>query len=294
MNVSRRVTSFARRLPYIPRRIRSEASRAWLSARNRWSRSPVTGDANVLVSLTTYGPRHATVHLAIESIARGSVRPRELVLWVDDPVLLAAPTPGIARLISRGLQVRSTSDYGPHKKYFPALPDVVAGGFTHLVTADDDSLYPRRWLYGLVKVGSASPNDIVCYRARRVTFNGDDLAAWQAWPLCDDEQASFLNLAIGDAGVAYPRTFLPSLIDRGEEFLNTAPRADDLWLHSTALRGGVKTRQVASRALRQLVIPGTQSVGLARTNIGLSENDKQLRATHRCEELEVLRGEASK
>ena len=69
--------------------VRSRVDIFCLMLRNRLGRSPVaTGGPGVVVSMTTYGKRVRTVHLAIESIARGAVRPARLILWLDEPELV--------------------------------------------------------------------------------------------------------------------------------------------------------------------------------------------------------------
>ncbi|MEX5298612.1 hypothetical protein RCG67_07505 [Kocuria sp. CPCC 205292] len=50
------------------------------ACRNRFATGPVTDDAPVVVSLTSYGDRIRTVHWVVEAIGRGSVRPQRLIL----------------------------------------------------------------------------------------------------------------------------------------------------------------------------------------------------------------------
>ncbi|GAA1761558.1 hypothetical protein GCM10009767_20720 [Kocuria aegyptia] len=91
----------------------------WFAYRNRWTIDPVCGDAPVVVCLTSYGRRIRAVHLAVEAIARGSVRPQRLILWLADAEVVAHPPAPLARLVERGLEIRHAADWGPHKKYYP-------------------------------------------------------------------------------------------------------------------------------------------------------------------------------
>ena len=77
------------------------------------------GDAPVVVSLTSYGSRIRAVHLAVESMVHGTVRPQRLILWLREADVVADPPAPLARLVRRGLELRCTEDWGPHQKYYP-------------------------------------------------------------------------------------------------------------------------------------------------------------------------------
>jgi len=261
--------------------------------RNLVSRRRVTapGDGPV-VSLTTFGSRTARVFLAIESIGRGSTLPSRIVLWLDEPAQLARPPRTLRRLRRRGLEIRPTPDHGPHKKYFPYVLSE-ARHVRPLVTADDDTIYPREWLARLVEAHRATPDHVVCFRARRVSFEADgSLAPYASWPLVVDARSSPLTLPTGVSGVLYPPGMLDALRDAGTAFEACAPRTDDIWLHATALRTGTPVRQVADRPGLFPLIPGSQRESLVASNVHRSGNDHALRATYSAAELELLRAAA--
>lgn len=251
-----------------------------LSVVNRWSSRPATGDVDAVVSLTTYGPRFRKVHLAIESIARGSVRPRKLVLWIDDPELYAHPTPSLSRLMARGLEIRTCDDFGPHKKYFPALELVTSGEVSRLVTADDDTLYPRDWLRELDELARRHPSDVICHRARIAQVHESGFEPWDTWPHCDSAEPSVRHFAIGDAGVSYPTPVAEELASRGLAFAERAPRADDVWLHAASISAGAQVRQVRDSPAVPVGVPGTQVVALRDQNVTERLNDRQIQATY--------------
>jgi len=288
--LKRVLRGLAYRLRVAPRQAASVGVATLLRFRNRFSTSSVVGDEPVLVSMTTYGARFHTVHLALESIGRGSVRPSRMVLWVDDPELADNPTPQLLRLIRRGLEVLPCEDYGPHKKYYPALSIMEKElRLDRLITTDDDILYRRNWLSGLVSSAARNPDVILCYRARVVQLDERGFRPWSEWPLCATTSASLLHLAIGDAGVSYPRSMLGILARRGTGFMSVAPRADDIWLHATAVEAGIRTRQLRRRSYIPLMTPGSQAVALAKENIGGGANDRQIGATYQATQIEMLR-----
>jgi len=262
----------------------------WLSITNRLSRSPLTKIGGPVVSLTSYSSRIRTVHLTIESIARGARRPSRLILWLDEVNVVNDPTPGLKRLIRRGLEIRLCKNYGPHKKYFPFVCSETRFDVP-LVTADDDVLYPTYWLRDLCSANAKDPQMIHCFRARVMSFAGGRLSSYAEWQLCETQRPMLCNVAIGTSGIIYPPRFLAQLKRAGEDFSAICPRADDLWLHVQELRAGFKVRQVRARALLFPFIPGTQKAALWNCNIDGGENDAQIRATYDDKDLVALREE---
>ena len=235
----------------------------WLKAANLYSQRPIIGDSDVDVSLTTYGDRTSRVWRTIETIGSGKVRPRRLMLWHEDEEVVRNPPPPLRRLLRRGLTLKHCVDYGPHKKYFPYL---LEGDLDRpLVTADDDVLYPRGWLAGLLSMHR--PDEVIGYRVR-VMNDGP----YTAWPLCTDTHPSFNAMATGVSGVLHPPKVLYALRQRGDEFMQVCPFADDFWLHYAAVASGIPTRQVWEYAASWWPIrPGQE--GLEHRNIQGGGND---------------------
>lgn len=258
-----------------------------LRLRHRFARHSVLGEGAAVVSLTSHGRRLATVHLAIESIAQGDVRPHALLLHVGKGTH-AQDWPGLRRLVRRGLQIIEVDDVGPHTKYWPALahPDLQQRA---LVTADDDIVYPRDWLSRLLAVHQQHPHDVVAHRAYRVRLDEQGLRPYDEWPFCVDTAASVLNFATGVSGVLYPPAMVQGLREAGDGFLALCPKADDVWLHAVAVRYGFAVRQVTHVATHFPLIAGSQVETLMASNVDGGGNDVQLRRTHHAEVLAALR-----
>jgi len=257
--------------------------------RNERSSKPVVSrTGGPVVSVTSYGDRLKTVHLLLESIAAGSALPSRLILWVDSPDAYENPTPQVKRLIDRGLELRLTANFGPHTKYYPYLMDTET--FTApLVTADDDQLYPRWWLEGLIRGHRDNPRQISCYRAHRIGFSKAGISPYRTWKQCKTTEPSLLNFATGVSGVIYPPDFLALLKEAGSDFRELCPKADDVWLHVQALRAGMPIRQLYPHPLRFPTIPGSQSTGLFHGNVLEAQNDPQIERTYRPGDLARLR-----
>jgi hypothetical protein len=264
-----------------------------LAVLNRVSLSPLTAPVGPVVSLTTYGPRANTVYLAIESIGRGSTRPSRLILWIDDETFLRRLPPEIQRQKRRGLEVRSCEDLGPHKKYFPFLQEEEHFD-KPLVTADDDMMYPRNWLEGLVKAFGDYPSNVNCYRARVMSLKSRGIAPYKEWELCESSRPSLTHVATGCSGVIYPPSLLPELKRAGSGFKDCCPNADDLWLHVQAIRAGYKIRQVHEIPVHFSMLPATQQNSLYVQNVVYADgNDRQIRATYKDSDIMILAAEDS-
>lgn len=261
-----------------------------LKLRNRFLTRSVIGNAPVAVSLTSYGTRIDSVYLTIESIAVGSVRPRRITLWIDEPSKLQNLPASLLRLQSRGLQIEHAPNFGPHTKYFPYIQKYTNDDLP-LVTADDDVIYPPEWLEELLHAHERTPTQIHCFRARQMLLDRHGIRPYVEWPLCAETSASLTNFFTAVSGVIYPRQFLTFVRQRGSAFMQVCPKADDIWLNLMALRADVRVVQLRRTATDFPEIPGSQAVALWRTNQFNGANDLQIRATYSQADFERLRAD---
>lgn len=260
-----------------------------LGIRNRMSRDRVTGSPDTpVVSLTSYGRRVRSCYLAIESIAEGGVKPSRLILWLDDPAILSHLPRSLVRLQKRGLEIRPCHDWGPHKKCYPAAAEGLTEG-RHLVTADDDLLYPEHWLRDLQQAAIETPEAIVCHRAMVVAFDENGIAPYTTWSHRRTTEPSLLVYPLPGAGAAYPPALQAALREAGTAFEAASPRNEDVWLHSLQVRHGIKARQLTNVPLKELAIPGTQASGLWMTHIRGGGTDEAIARTYTPEDVARLR-----
>ncbi len=261
-----------------------------LRYKNMLASTPVVSSSGPIVSLTTSGSRLKSVYLTLESIAAGTVLPSRLILWIHDRTAFDKRPYSIKLLEDRGLEVFFCDDYGPHTKYFPYL--LSADAFRYpLVIAEENVLYSRWWLAGLVRAYQSDPNVIHCYRAKVVQMASGGIASLIDWEDCNSTVPSRRSLANGSSGCIYPPHFLTRLKAEGAGFLRSCPGSDDIWLHVNALRSGFETRQVGSRPLVFPFIPGT---GLGSSQIdGLEKTNEQIKATYGPEEISLLLAETN-
>jgi hypothetical protein len=244
-NFARAVKSELWRIREIAIRRRMVAS-LWLSM--RFPRR-LTGDAPAVVSLTSHGSRIKYVHYTIQSISNGHPRPTRMVLWISNSDAHLV-TPELRRLEGRGLEIKLTKDYGPHKKYYPYC--LAASQSTTpslpLVTADDDVLYPQHWLKDLIDAAAIVPCPVVvAHRSHRMNIVEGTVLPYLKWGLEKGTvEPAYANVATGVCGVLYPPEFISQIaLSTEAEFAHAALLADDLWLHSRGVLWGIPTKQVA-------------------------------------------------
>jgi hypothetical protein len=262
-----------------------------LENRNVSAREAVVSPGGPVVSMTTYGKRVDTVYLTLESIALGSRLPSRLILWLDELDRYHNLPESLRRLQARGLEIRLTPNYGPHKKYYPYLQSGAVLD-APLATADDDVIYPSSWLKGLSDSYNAYPSLVSCYRAHVVRFEGQQFAPYVTWKRCRSTTPSFLNFATGVSGTIYPPALQEQIKAAGLGFEPLCPRADDVWLHLQALRGGFRVKQLKSWEQSFPELPGTQDMGLVVENVHGSQNDLQIQKTYTAADIALLRAES--
>ncbi|GGF12782.1 hypothetical protein [Subtercola lobariae] len=258
-----------------------------LRNRNKTSDQSLLCEAGPVVSLTTHGLRLQTVYYAIESIGRGELRPSRLILWIDERDARKPRPPELARLVARGLEILTTSNYGPHTKYFPYVQSRDRHT-TALVTADDDVIYPIDWLSRLNAAHNSRPDLIRAMKVRRVELLSNGFAPYTTWKAVASVDASVLNLALGVSGVIYPPAFLEELHVAGDSFRLVSPRADDIWLHAVAVRTGFLVAQVSASPEGYPTVRGTFETSLMKTNVLDNQNDPQIQATYTVADIERL------
>ena len=240
-------------------------------------------DGDTVISLTTHGTRLKSAAAAIASLLVGTVR-LPVHLWLD-PVDFHARWPETLQgLADRGLQVHeSPGGFGPHTKYFGTFQQYTD---RNVITVDDDVLYPRT--FAQLLVDAPSDSTVTAYRAHRLMLEDGQIAPYKKWKPVRSAEPSILHFATGVDGVRYPKEMVQFVAARGTEFLDLAPRADDVWLNHCALRAGFPVRQVEERSANFPLVPGSQRVRLSRVNLS-GGNDVQIAATYSAEDVAKLR-----
>ncbi len=267
-----------RRVRGVRRRAQLQSTVLELERRNAELSSPLLGGAPAVVSLTSYAARIHLVHLSIESIGAGRVRPQRIILWLDDEAMLRDPPPSLRRLQLRGLEIKKSPNFGPHTKYYAYVAS--DGNWSApLVTADDDIIYPQRWLERLWARHLHDPQVIYAYMVRTVKFDGPEMGSYYSWPYATDRKPKLGAFVLGVSGVLYPRPFVGVLAAAGDGFREVCPWADDVWLSWAALQSSTRISQVHALPEHFPMTPGSQENSLMQENVLNGRNDRYLEAT---------------
>lgn len=271
------------------------ARKAWCAARSRLRRRPGVEESashGIVVSLTSIPERLDRLHLSLESLLSQSLQPARVVLWLAEGVELPH---AVARLSRFGVTIRRGDDLGPHTKLLHTLE---AYPSSIVVTADDDILYPRRWLEGLYHSYCEHPHSVHCYRARKIRRDeaGDllPLAEWDYLVSAEPVGPAMLLFPTGVGGVLYPPGSLHPEVFNRERFRALCPTNDDIWFKAMAVLNRWPARKVeGSFDSRRF-----QSLGSSKRKelwaINRATNDRQVRDTFEAYGLNpYLRSESS-
>lgn len=260
-------------------RARAEGLREKLKA---LSQAPLFGNPDVVVSITSYGPRVHKMVPMLESLREQTVRPDRAFVWLplrDFPNGVSdLPAEVVCALNDSQVEPRFTDDdLGPHGKYFWAMQ---AFPESNLITLDDDIVYPSWLIEELISGHRRWPDEVVALRTHLISFGDEGILPYRQWGFDQTEiieSPSHRLLATGVGGVLYPPHCLTSQTFDDGAIRATCLHADDLWLKVMEVVSD--TRVVAlSRAYTLDYAEGTQEVARCNENLYQGENDIQLAA----------------
>jgi hypothetical protein len=225
----------------------------------------------VIVSLTSIPSRLKIVHLVIRSLLNQSVHPEKVFLWLHTDLQSEIPE-SLQKLISDRFEILYSNERGPHRKLVETLrhfPD------RHIVTCDDDHIYPVDWLERLQQEHQRYPDAIVAHMCRVFRYEGKELLPYRKWHGEIEGHGSPLTLALGWGGVWYPPGCLHEDVTRSDMYDELAPRADDMWFKAMSFRQGTLTRRTTIPLPEPTPVIFSQKFSLQYTNVGEDENRKQ-------------------
>lgn len=196
---------------------------------------------DIIVSLTTFGPRIREVARPIESIMEQTLLPNRIILWLDkamesSPELIPA---SLRLLEKRGLEIHYTEDVGSATKLIPALkayPEDV------IITIDDDMLYDPDMIDRMVAAHRLHPEAVCAGRIDRIVTTdggrGLRLTYNEAADLYLTKEPLMGPMALGVGAVLYPPHSLHDDVFDIKLMRELAPKADDLWFKVMELLAG--------------------------------------------------------
>ena len=234
------------------------------------------GDAELIVSLTSYGTRINEVALTIESIMQGTIRPNRIILWLQDDYQGKTLPSSLVRQQKRGLEIGYCQDLRSYKKLIPTLQKYP---YSCVVTIDDDVLYYPNMLENLVRGWQDDPRYIYANRVFEIPVPQQSFCAYNSKVVAKCGSVSPRNVFTGVGGVLYPPNSLDPEVMNVEAFMALAPDTDDIWFHAMALKHGTWVKKAYTHHLNgedYLLNEAVQMDGLW-TKI-ITENNPQFKA----------------
>ncbi len=227
----------------------------------------------VVISLTTIDSRLNAVDLVIRSLMEQTVRPKKILLWINEASLPHIPKK-LAYLQGALFEIRTTPLFSSHKKLIHSMalyPD------SPVITCDDDLMYRNDWLTLLYNESSKHPNTIIANQTRTITKDPSGaFLSYRQWPVSSNLPTDPRRiLPVGAEGVLYPPHALDLQYDQQALFMKLAPKADDLWFKSMSLLKGTPSRLAEKRPKPAIPIMGSQKSSLKDENIKKDLNSKQ-------------------
>ena len=241
-----------------------------------------------IVSFTTLPNRIGQIKPMIDTLLAQTVKPDEIHLWIPKYVKRTKETtpeniiPPFIR--QKEIKARFCEDFGPHTKLIPTLKEAKDPN-TMIITADDDTLYPTRWLESLINYANNHPDHCVGFRGRTFSRRKFPLLGfrrplrYKGSELFFSDKPNFsaeVDIVTGCWGALYRRWFFDEqLLD-----LKLCPPAffnDDIWNSGHLAKKGIKRMVIG---LDQL-FGDIQMIGVQRlwdsVNNGKGLNDKTIR-----------------
>lgn len=236
---------------------------------------------DVVVSLTTYPARVATVHRTLISLLMQKHIARIILyLATDDfpqgtqnlPKRLIDLVESFPDLVLLRWVNHNTRSY---KKLLPTLSEY---GECTIVTADDDVLYDATWLSLLIRASKDNPGVVIGTRGNEMLSDASGhIRPYSSWPEAAANTPSFSTFLTGRGGILYPPGSLAPPVADVRLALQLAPTADDVWFKAATIRAGFPAMRVPIR--RDYPSSGaSQEDGLFKVNVDNRANDAAIKA----------------
>lgn len=204
------------------------------------SRSSISPDASVIISLTSFPGRINGIWITIESILQQKAKIRKIVLVLSTKEFPSRKLPAsITRRLSRGLEVIWISeDIKSFKKLipihiFPGVP---------IITIDDDMIYDNLCISQLLSFANSHPGSIIGHRGYSVQYSTEHvIGPYRSWKSISSVTEGRNVFLTGCGSIYYPPDIFDSsamlnFIRRG---FRECPTADDVWMWAYARHANI-------------------------------------------------------
>ena len=232
----------------------------------------------ITISLTTFGRRINDVYLALESIAKQTLKPNRVILWLSQDEFHPEKLPmTLINLKLRGLEIKFCKDLRSYKKIIPTIKECPND---LIITIDDDVIYNFDLIEVLYKNYLKDTKVIYCGHARVMKIKSKLKFDYGSWVKANENSdESLMNFPVGFGGVLYfPGCFDKEVLNV-DIFMSLAPTADDIWLKAMSLINKIPVKQVSgdfSKFAKLIPLEIAQEDSLSIINIKMGKNNEQL------------------
>ena len=222
----------------------------------------VMHNEEVILSFTSLPKRINHIKPMINSVLEQSYKPDKICLWLPkiskrfDTEMTKEMVPGFIK--DTGILVEFCEDLGPSTKLLPSLK-AFSDPKTIIITADDDTVYPKDWIKRLVSAMNRFPNAAIAYRGRKLFRKSLPLPfginikrslkyRWGDTILFSDEdRVENVDILTGVLGAAYRRSFFNddvfSHLKCKSAFFN-----DDIWVSGNLAMNHIERKVIGIKA----------------------------------------------
>ena len=228
----------------------------------------------IIISMTSFPARFQFIHLTIESLLHQSTKPDKIILWLSKKEASLDSLPNkVKRLQKRGLTIRFVEEnYKPYKKLIYTVQEFPDA---HIITCDDDIIYRKDMIEGLVRTHKKYPNCIIANRCVQLERNKTGLKLYKELKIATNHTPSFSLLPTGVGGVLYFSNSLHPDLTNAALFTKLAPSNDDIWFKAMSLLNNTKIVLVNRKTDSTIPILDSQEEALWKENVDNGANDRQ-------------------
>ena len=234
----------------------------------------------VIVSLTSYPKRFASIVPCLKSLLLQNYKPDRLIVYLGSDTKKDDITPEMKKLEKYGVEYRIDDEhnYGSHKKYYYALrefPDSI------VITADDDLYYPKNWIKTMIKTHEKYPDCVICRRTHLIRKDENGIFPYNYW--IDQNRSiktpTYSLLGTSGSGKLYPPHSICETAFDADKFTELCFSADDVWIKCMEVLSKRKSVWAKNWKVDLLNTRGSQEESLESVNVNQCENDVCLKKT---------------
>ena len=228
----------------------------------------------IIVSLTSYPGRFEHIHTALKSMMLQTVKPDQIIVWLDEDVGRDKLTRKMLELEQYGIEYRAMpGDLKPHKKYFHVMQEYPND---IIITVDDDLIYPKDVIESLLKTHKRYPKAVCARRVHKIIKKADGgIAPYNDWlgEYCGCYTPSHELIATGVGGVLYPPHCLYEKAFDEKLITELSLKADDIWLKFMELLNGTYVVWAPCKIPMPDLVEKEQATSLKSENVTQNKND---------------------